>query len=85
LSEHTRLFVEVKATKTDLPEFEMGESELRMARSAPKGTYRIIFISSVLTPGEQRLRVLPNPFERGQEASYKQVGSGIRLRFNRPS
>lgn len=80
-----RMFFEVKATKTDLPEFEMGESELRMARSAPKGTYRIIFISSVLTPGEQRLRVLPNPFERGQEASYKQVGSGIRLRFNRPS
>lgn len=76
------LFFEVKATRTDVYEFDIGESELRAARAARKGWYRIIFIRSILTPTERELLVLPNPLESDAIASYKQINQGMRLRFD---
>jgi hypothetical protein len=72
------LFFEVKATKTDEYEFDIGESELRAARSTRKGWYRIIFIRSVLTADDRELLVLPHPLD----PCYAQVNQGLRLRFD---
>lgn len=72
------LFFEVKATKTDEYEFDIGESELRAARATRKGWYRIVFIRSVLIPEERELLVLPHPLD----PSYAQVNRGLRLRFD---
>lgn len=72
------LLFEVKATKTDEYEFDIGESELRAARATRRGWYRIIFIRSVLTPADRELLVLPHPLG----PSYAQVNQGIRLRFD---
>jgi uncharacterized protein DUF3883 len=72
------LLFEVKATKTDEYEFDIGESELRAARETRRGWYRIIFIRSVLTPAERELLVLPHPLD----PCYAQVNQGLRLRFD---
>jgi hypothetical protein len=76
------LLFEVKATTTDEYEFDIGESELREARRARKGCYRIIFIKSILLPEERELLVLPNPLEGDFAESFVQINQGIRLRFD---
>lgn len=75
------LLIEVKATPGDAYEFDFGESELRAAKQARRGSYRIIFISSVLNSNDRRLLVLPNPLEAGASAFFAQVNEGVRLRF----
>jgi Protein NO VEIN, C-terminal len=76
------LYFEVKATLGDEYEFDIGESELRAARAARKGWYRIIFIKSVFVPDHRELLVLPNPLELEYMASFAQMNQGMRLRFN---
>ncbi|HLF43082.1 MAG TPA: DUF3883 domain-containing protein [Acidimicrobiia bacterium] len=76
------LYFEVKATTTDEYEFDIGESELRAARAARKGRYRIIFIRSTFVPEERRLLVLPNPLEPDVMTSFAQINQGMRLRFD---
>jgi Domain of unknown function (DUF3883) len=76
------LYFEVKATTTDDYEFDLGESELRMARAARKGWYRILFINSILFPEQRQLLVLPNPLELDVISSFVQVNQGLRIRFN---
>ena len=75
------LYFEVKATTTGEYEFDIGESELRAARAARKGWYRIIFIKSIFVPAERQLFVLPNPLEPEFVTSFSQINQGIRLRF----
>ena len=72
----------MKTTTTDDYEFDIGESELRAARAARKGTYRIIFIRSVLQPDARRLFVLPNPLEPAAASSFLQINQGMRFRFD---
>lgn len=55
------LHFEVKATPGDVTEFELGTSELRAARAARKGTWRILFVRHALEPAMRELLVLPNP------------------------
>ncbi|MEU4803728.1 DUF3883 domain-containing protein [Actinosynnema sp. NPDC023587] len=74
-------YFEVKATTTDRYEFELGPSELRAAYEMPPGSYRIIFVSSVLNPAERELLVLPNPVESLHRHRFQQVGRGVHLRF----
>jgi hypothetical protein len=76
------LFFEVKATTTDSYEFDFGESELRAARAARKGWYRIIFIRSVLDPAQRELLVLPNPLEFSTPPTFSQINRGVRLKFD---
>lgn len=78
------LFFEVKATTTDEHAFDIGTSELRAARAAPKGRYRILFIEAALQPAHRRLLVLPNPLEASSADAYAQVNQGMRLRFEPP-
>ncbi len=77
-----RLMFEVKASVTDGYAFDVGESELRAARSARKGTYRIIFINNLLDPEARRLWILPNPLEPEHGKYFTQVNQGVRLRFD---
>lgn len=72
------LLFEVKATKTDEYEFDIGESELRAARATRRSWYRIIFIRSVLSPADRELLVLPHPLD----PCYAQVNQGLRLQFD---
>ena len=81
---HETLFFEVKSTTTDEHAFDIGESELRAARTAPKRRYRILFIEALLQPAHRRLLVLPNPLEAASAAAYAQVNQGMRLRFEPP-
>ena len=82
LLERARPPPEVKTTTTDEYEFDIGESELRAARAPRKGTYRIIFIRSVLQSDARRLFVLPNPLELSSSSSFLQINQGMRFRFD---
>lgn len=75
------LFFEVKATTSDAFEFDIGESEVRAARAARKGTYKIIFIRSILDSASQELLLLSNPFEPSSAGQFRQINQGMRLRF----
>lgn len=75
------LLFEVKATRSDEFEFALGESELRAARAARKGCYRIIFIQNVLDSADRDLFVLPNPLEQDHRKKFQQVNEDVRLRF----
>jgi hypothetical protein len=75
------LLFEVKATAGEGFEFDFGESELRAAKSARRGQYRIVFLRSVLSTAERELLVLPNPLEVGSADLFAQVNDGVRLRF----
>ncbi len=80
-----RLLFEVKATITDDFEFNMGESEVRAASAARKGSYRIIFIRSILEPEDRELLHPPNPFEPGHAAAYAQLNQDSRSPSSRRS
>lgn len=75
------LYFEVKATSGEDLEFPMGVSELRAARRARKGAYRIIFIQNALYKADRRLMVLPNPLEPDREGQYHQANEGARFGF----
>jgi hypothetical protein len=74
---------EAKATPGEEYEFEMGVSELRAARSARKGTYRIVFIRHVLDRDRRELIVLPNPLEPEHVTHFSQINEGVKFRFDR--
>jgi hypothetical protein len=76
------LHFEVKATAGEEHEFEMGESELRAARVARRGTYRIIFIHEVLDRNRRRIMILPNPLEAEHASRFRQVNEGVKFRFS---
>jgi hypothetical protein len=76
------LYFEVKATVTELYAFDIGESELRFARTARNDRYRILFIRGVFD--NPQLLVLPNPMDPRFAQYYQQVNQGIRFRFATP-
>ena len=76
---------EVKAKVGDDLTFELGASELRAARAARRGSYRIIFIQNVLESESRRLMVLPNPLEPESSTRFRQANSGIRFSFDLPA
>ena len=80
LQRTTRLF-EVKCTPGEEYEFDMGQTEVRAARAAPKGDYQIIFIARVLDSSQRKLLLLPNPLEAGVSSIFQQVNQGIRFEF----
>ncbi|MFD1145512.1 sacsin N-terminal ATP-binding-like domain-containing protein [Saccharothrix hoggarensis] len=76
------ILYEVKSTVDDLPQFALGESEVRRANDlAENEEYRIVFVTHVLDQAKIRLRVLPNPFSPGGMATYHVVGRSFRLGF----
>lgn len=75
------LFFEVKATTTDDYEFDLGASEVRAARLAKQGCYRLLFIRSIFDSPNRDLIVLPNPIHPDEAMAFSQVNQGIRLRF----
>ncbi|MCK4245373.1 MAG: DUF3883 domain-containing protein, partial [Candidatus Omnitrophica bacterium] len=57
-------YLEVKSSLGDTQEFELGDTEIRMARdcATKKGRqYRIIYVSNIQDSTAMRLEVLPNP------------------------
>ena len=80
------LFFEVKATTGDLAEFELGESEVRMAQEhARNGRFRVLYVTRVLDGADRSITVLPNPFGSTSRDRFRLVGEGVRLRFTLPS
>ena len=77
----------VKASLEDPQSFEMGESEVRAARTAARnrsGTrFVIAYVSHVGKSGLTRVEMLPNPMTEEGEAVLAIVGEGIRYRFRR--
>ena len=83
-SERTLLF-EVKATTEGIPEFSLGESEVRRASDlGPGEEYVIVFVTHVLSPEKTRIYPLLNPLAPGGLKSYRVAGSSLRLRFVLP-
>lgn len=73
---------EVKATAGEDTAFTLTENEMRVAQSATtRMLYRIIFIRNVLTPGEQRLDILPNPVGPEGSERYRMTGQGVTFAF----
>jgi hypothetical protein len=81
---NTSLFFEVKSL-VDAPrvltEFELGDSEVRVAQECAGGErYRILLVTSVLEPDARRVFVIPSPFSRKGAGRFRVVGRGLRYR-----
>lgn len=78
----TTRFFEVKALSepsADRVEFELGPSEVDAARLHARGSrYRILLITSALTPEDRRVFELPNPFSAQGRDRFKIVSRGLR-------
>ncbi len=80
------VYFEVKATMGDLPEFELGDSEVKRARACTgrgrtKEEYQVLFVSHVLDSRRRRLDVLPNPLDPAFQTFYRFPGAGLRCLF----
>ena len=80
-------YIEAKATTTDQLRFEMGETEVRMARESarPKSRarYMIAFVSNASDPGRARIDMLPNPMTDEGSKVLEILGEGICYGFRR--
>jgi len=77
-----RLFFEVKASVSDVYEFDLTDAEIRAAQRARRGDrYYILYVTHVLTSDERAIHLLPNPLGTEGLGRYRTVGSGLRLRF----
>jgi hypothetical protein len=81
---NTSLFFEVTSL-VDAPrvltEFELGDSEVRVAQECAGGErYRILLVTSVLEPDARRVFVIPSPFSRKGAGRFRVVGRGLRYR-----
>ncbi|MET7427200.1 DUF3883 domain-containing protein [Dactylosporangium sp. NPDC005555] len=80
-NERTYLF-EVKATTGQVPQFNLGETEVRQAQDlSADEIYTILFVTDVLEPSRCRIIPLPNPFGPAGFKRYRVVGSAMRLAF----
>jgi hypothetical protein len=76
------LLFEVKATVGDVPEFKLGESEVRRAQDIDQNEkYLIVFVTHVLSPEMQRIHILPNPLASGGLQHYHVAGNAMRFKF----
>ena len=79
-------YLEVKSSLGDTQEFELGDTEIRMARdcATKKGKqYRIIYVSNIQDSTAMHLEVLPNPLSDEGKAFFRIGGQGIRYQFLR--
>lgn len=79
-------YLEVKSSLGDTQEFELGDTEIRMARdcATKKGRqYRIIYVSNILDSTAMRLEVLPNPLSEEGKTLFRIGGQGIHYQFLR--
>lgn len=78
---NTFLF-EVKSSVDDAPDFELAESEVNAARlHIGRDAYRIIYVRNVLEMDRTSILLLPNPFTRRGQETYRITGSGLHYRF----
>ena len=80
------LYLEVKSSLTDPLEFELGDTEIRLARdcSTMKGAeYRVIYVSNVQDPMSTHLEILPNPLSDDGKRFFRTGGHGLRYEFLR--
>jgi hypothetical protein len=79
---NSSLFFEVKSIvdePRDLTEFEMGDSEVRVAQDCAGGDrYRILLVTSVLEPEARRVFDLSSPFSRKGVGRFRVIGRGLR-------
>jgi len=72
---------EVKATTGDPGEFQLGESEVRVAQAnARNDRWRLLIITHALND-DRRLLMLRNPFSPTSRGQYVFAGEGLRLRY----
>lgn len=82
LERRRRLLFEVKASLTNVCEFDLTEGEIRAAQSLRRSDrYFILYVTHVLTSDERAVYLLPNPLGTEGLGKYRTVGSGLRLRF----
>ncbi|MFI5531941.1 hypothetical protein ACIA8O_25750 [Kitasatospora sp. NPDC051853] len=73
---------EVKATRGEGGEIELGTSEVAAAqRYAGSDRWRILVVTSVLDPDAVRVRVLPNPFGPRGRGRYREEGGALRFSY----
>lgn len=78
------LMYEVKATTSARNEFEMSETELRVAQqNASNDRYRIICVAGVDVSTAREILPLPNPMSARGRGRFRVVGRGIRYQFER--
>jgi hypothetical protein len=78
-------FVEVKASTSDPRSFEMGESEVRLARELARPRtaerYVVAYVANVGSPCDLAIQMLPNPMSAEADGLLDIVGQGLRYRF----
>jgi hypothetical protein len=80
-SASTFLF-EVKSSVDDGTDFELSETEVNTARlHVGRDAYRIVYVRHALDPSRASILLLPNPFTRTGQETYRIVGSGLHYRF----
>jgi Domain of unknown function (DUF3883) len=87
--EHDRRtwLMEVKASQGDSCRFEMGESEVRAARSAARPRsgkrYVVIYVADPGNSDATRIDILPNPMSEEADGVLDLLGEGVRYGFRR--
>ena len=85
VTEGKTLYIEVKATTGDDPQFQLEESEVRLAQSLELGEeFVVVFVTHVLDSSRRHFNPLPNPFAPGGLQHYRVAGKALRLRFKLP-
>jgi Protein NO VEIN, C-terminal len=83
ITQASTFLFEVKSSIDDGTDFELSDAEVNAARlHVGRDAYRIIYVRYVLDPARTTILLLPNPFtKRGQE-TYRFIGSGLHYRFS---
>jgi len=80
------LYLEVKSSLSDPQEFELGDTEVRLARdcaTAKAVEYRVVYVSNVQDMRDTRLEILPNPLSDEGKSFFRIGGHGLRYEFLR--
>ena len=80
------VYLEVKSSLSDPQEFELSDTEVRLARdcaTAKATEYRIVYVSNVQNTKDTRLEILPNPLSDEGKSFFRLGGHGLRYEFLR--
>lgn len=80
------LYLEVKSSLADPQQFELGDTEVRLARdcAAAKGMeYGVVYVSNVQDTRHTRLEILPNPLSDEGKHFFRIGSHGLRYEFLR--
>lgn len=76
------MMFEVKATRGDGGQIELGESEVRAAQQhAGNERWRLLVVTSVLDPERVDIHMLPNPFGKQGRGRYREEGGALRFSY----